>query len=263
VSRRTRYTCERWTLGTRSGKFCGAMARRIFVGDVQGCREELERLLETLRFDPASDALEPCGDFVNRGPDSAGVLRLCRSLGAGGVLGNHDVHLLRVAHGLRRTSRRDTLDELLRASDRDVLVAWLAERPFVRSWSDVVLVHAGLSPCWKDPERVLERLDPLGDDANVAFAISARHCTREGARPERDWPEPGEPYRAWYEFWPPSPDERRTVVFGHWSRAGLIRRPQVRGLDTGCVWGGKLSAWIAEEDRIVQVDAARAYAEHQ
>lgn len=236
-------------------------------------------MLDALRFDPATDALEPCGDFVNRGPDSAGVLRLLASLRrsdgtevCGGVLGNHDVHLLRVARGIRRAGKRDTLDELLAAGDRDELLAWLARRPFVRSWSDVLLVHAGLNPCWKDPVRVLAALDPLSDggagaeNPDLAFAVTARHCTREGARPERDWPEPGPPYRPWYEFWPWSSDaagESRTVVFGHWARAGLIVRPQVRGLDTGCVWGGKLSAWIAEDDRIVQVDARRAYAEHE
>jgi len=82
--------------------------RRIFVGDIQGCRVELERLLEELRFDPASDELHPVGDFVNRGPDSLGVLRVCRALGAGGVLGNHDVLLLRVARGLRHWRARSS-----------------------------------------------------------------------------------------------------------------------------------------------------------
>ncbi len=248
------------------------MTRRIFIGDIQGCREELERLLEALRFDPARDQLEPCGDFVNRGPDSLGVLRLVRSLkrsgvGArecvGGVLGNHDVHLLRVARGLRKTRTGDTLDELLRADDREELLAWLAARPFVRAWNDALLVHAGLNPRWKNPERQLAQLDPLREDADLAFAISARYCTPQGERPQSDWPPPPAPYRAWYEFWPPRADERRTVVFGHWARVGLIVRPQVRGLDTGCVWGGRLTAWIAEEDRFAHVDAARAYAQHE
>lgn len=247
------------------------MGRRIFIGDIQGCREEFERLLEVLNFDPASDQLEPCGDFVNRGPDSLGVLRLCRSLTTneargselvGGVLGNHDVHLLRVARGLRKTKKGDTLDELLRADDREELLAWLAARPFVRAWSDALLVHAGLNPRWRDPERKLAGLDALREDADLAFAISARYCTPQGERPAADWPEPQAPFRAWYEFWPPNPAERRTVVFGHWARAGLIVRKQVRGLDTGCVWGGRLTAWIAEDDRFVHVEAARAYAEH-
>lgn len=241
------------------------MTRRVFVGDVQGCREELERLLERVRFDPARDELHPVGDFVNRGPDSAGVLRLCRDLGpgvVGGVLGNHDVHLLRVAHGLRKTGKRDTLDDVLAAPDRDELCAWLAERPFVRAWKDAILVHAGIDPTWEDPVKELARLDPLRDGASLAFAISARYCAADGARPPCDWPPPELPYRPWYEFWPPRAAEHRTIVFGHWARGGLVVRPQVRGLDTGCVWGGKLTAWIAEEDRLVQVDATRAYAEH-
>jgi bis(5'-nucleosyl)-tetraphosphatase (symmetrical) len=241
------------------------MKRRIFVGDIQGCRVELEELLEKLAFDPSSDDLEPVGDFVNRGPDSAGVLRLCRSLGegvVGGVLGNHDVHLLRVARGIRRTQRRDTIDDVLGAKDRDELLAWLAARPFVRVWNDIVLVHAGIHPAWASVEETLSHLDPLADGASLAFAISARYCSPSGECPPSDWPPPKEPYRPWYEFYPRDPNDRRTVVFGHWARNGLVIRPQVRGLDTGCVWGGKLSAWIAEEDRIVEVDAKRAYAEH-
>lgn len=236
--------------------------RRIFIGDVQGCRVELERLLALVRFDPAADELHPCGDFVNRGPDSAGVLRLCRDLGAGGVLGNHDVHALRVARGLRQAGKRDTLETLLRADDRDELFAWLAARPFVRAWNDALLVHAGVHPSWRDPVRALVGLDPLVESAELSFAVSARYCAADGARPASDWPEPAPPFRPWYEFWPPRAEERRTVVFGHWARAGLVVRPQVRGLDTGCVWGGKLTAWIAEEDRCVQVDAERAWAEH-
>jgi bis(5'-nucleosyl)-tetraphosphatase (symmetrical) len=239
------------------------MQRRIFVGDIQGCREELERLLDEIAFDTARDALEPVGDFVNRGPDSAGVLRLCRSLGAGGVLGNHDVHLLRVARGLKPLGKRDTIQDILSADDRDELLTWLSGRPFVRAWRDVLLVHAGLNPTWEDAEARLSALDPWRADADLAFAISARYCSPRGERPEVDWPEPGPPYRPWYEFYPRDPRDRRTVVFGHWARAGLVLRRQVRGLDTGCVWGGKLTAWIAEEDRIVQVDARRAYAAHE
>lgn len=239
------------------------MERRIFVGDIQGCREELERLLEELAFDPARDELQPVGDFVNRGPDSAGVLRLCRTLRAGGVLGNHDVHLLRVARGQKALGRRDTIQDVLSADDREEMTAWLAERPFVRAWSDVLLVHAGLNPAWENAEAKLRALDPLRADADLAFAISARYCTPRGERPAEDWPPPGPPYRPWYEFYPRDARDVRTVVFGHWARNGLVRRPRVRGLDTGCVWGGKLTAWIAEEDRIVQVDARRAYAPYE
>jgi bis(5'-nucleosyl)-tetraphosphatase (symmetrical) len=239
------------------------MQRRIFVGDVQGCREELERLLEKLAFDPARDELQPVGDFVNRGPDSAGVLRLCMQLDAGGVLGNHDVHLLRTARGLRPQKPYDTFQDVLDAGDRDELLAWLSTRPFVRAWPDVLLIHAGVNPTWKDPVATLARLDPCEERADLAFAIAARYCDEHGARPDEDWPPPPPPFRPWYEFWPSDPSERRTVVFGHWARGGLVVRPQVRGLDSGCVWGGKLSAWIAEEDRIVQVPALRQHAPHE
>jgi len=239
------------------------MGRRIFVGDVQGCRVELERLLEVLHFDADKDELHPVGDFVNRGPDSAGVLRLCREIGAGGVLGNHDVHLLRTATGMRTQKLADTFQDVLEAPDKDELLRWLAQRPFVRSFPRTLLVHAGISPAWKDPVATLSKLDPLGEGADMAFAIAARYCDERGVRPREDWPPPQPPYRPWYEFWPREPKEARTVVFGHWARAGLVVRPKVRGLDTGCVWGGQLTAWIEEEDRMVQVDAARQYAAHE
>jgi len=234
-------------------------ARRIFIGDIQGCREELERLLAELRFDPAADELHPVGDFVNRGPDSAGVLRVLRDARAGGVLGNHDVHLLRVAAGTRSLGKRDTLDELLAAEDRDELLAWLAERPFVRAWADLVLVHAALHPDWSDPVAAVAGLDPLVQADAVDFVTRTRYCDAHGARPESDWPPPDVPFVPWFEHWQARPDETRTVVFGHWARLGLVRAERVRGLDTGCVWGKQLTAWIAEEDRFVHVPAARVY----
>ncbi len=233
------------------------MGRRIFIGDIQGCREELERLLGEVRFDVGADRLHPTGDLVNRGPDSLGVLRLLKQLDAGGVLGNHDVHLLRRAEGRRRPGRRDTLEDILDAPDREALLHWLAERPFVREEGDVLLTHAGLNPVWADPVRQLRGLDPLDPSEEVDFATRVRYCTADGRRPPKDDPPPGPPYRPWYEYW--EERETRTLVFGHWARKGLIHRPRVRGLDTGCVWGGSLTAWIAEEDRIVSVPAARAY----
>ena len=233
------------------------MSRRVFVGDIQGCRDELERLLAAVRFDAATDALHPTGDLVNRGPDSLGVLRLLKGLGAGGVLGNHDVHLLRRAAGQRAPGRRDTLDAVLAAPDRDELLRWLAERPFVRCEGDALLVHAGLNPVWADPEAHLRGRDPLVPSEEVDFATRVRFCSLDGRRPPRDDPPPGPPFRPWFEHW--EGRESRTLVFGHWARRGLIQRPRVRGLDTGCVWGGSLTAWIAEEDRIVSVRAARAY----
>ena len=234
--------------------------RTIFVGDVQGCRVELELLLDRLRFDPAADRLEPCGDLVNRGPDSAGVVRLLRELNAGGVLGNHDVALLRTARGLRRPKPDDTFGDILRADDRAELLGWLRRKPFVLERAGALLVHAGVNPRWVDPLERLSGLDPFVENQDLGFAIAVRYCDSFGARPEKDWPPPGPPYKPWFHFWPRDPGERRTVVFGHWARQGLVERPQVRGIDTGCVWGKQLTAWIAEEDRIVQVDATRAWA---
>ena len=233
--------------------------RRIFIGDIQGCRDELERLLEAVDYDASRDELHPVGDFVNRGPDSPGVLELMKSLDAGGVLGNHDVHLLRVAAGTRPLEPKDTLGELLKSERRDELLSWLAARPFVRAWPDVVLVHAAISPVWTDPVVALTGHDPLVPDPVTDFATRVRYCTAEGERPAKDWPPPGGEFRPWYELWEERGGETRTVVYGHWARGGLVCRERVRGLDTACVWGLQLTAWIAEEDRLVHVDAARAY----
>jgi bis(5'-nucleosyl)-tetraphosphatase (symmetrical) len=236
--------------------------RRIFVGDVQGCREELERLLELLGYDPAADALHPVGDLVNRGPDSLGTLRLLRRLGARTVLGNHDLHLLQVQSGQRATRAGDTLDELLAAPDLEELCDWLAAQPFLRVFPDLYQVHAGLHPAWRDPAAALGGIDPRHPNAVAAFAVRVRHCSPRGVRPaDDDEARRMHPaFRPWFEFYDAAGHGGRSVVFGHWAMLGLVLRPHLRGLDTGCVWGGKLSAWIAEEDRIVSVPAARAYA---
>lgn len=196
---------------------------------------------------------------MNRGPDSAGVLRLLREVGAGGVLGNHDLHLLRVAAGKKAEKRGDTIGDVLAAPDRDELLAWVASRPFLRAWPDVLLVHAGLHPRWKKPERELARLDPLKRSPKAEFATHVRYCTADGTRPENGPPDPGPPFAPWFRFYPAVKSENRFIVFGHWSARGLVIAPQLRGLDTGCLWGGKLTAWIAEEDRLVDVPARRSY----
>ncbi|MFT5477527.1 MAG: bis(5'-nucleosyl)-tetraphosphatase (symmetrical) [Planctomycetota bacterium] len=233
--------------------------RRIFIGDIQGCREELERILEAVHFDPAADELHPVGDLVNRGPDSLGVLRLLRSLDAGGVLGNHDLHLLNSARGTRELRARDTIQDVLAADDREELVTWLAGRPLLRAWPDLLCVHAGISPAWKDPQRELEDIDPLSNHPSIGFVTRVRYCDGNGERPDEDWPEPAPPFRPWFEHWAEREHETRTVVFGHWARMGLVRGTRARGLDTGCVWGKRLTAWIAEEDRMLHVPAARVY----
>ncbi|MEX1024826.1 MAG: metallophosphoesterase [Planctomycetota bacterium] len=241
-------------MGTPTGT-----VRRIFVGDIQGCREELERLLEVARFDPATDELHPVGDFVNRGPDSAGVLRLCRQLGAGGVLGNHDVNLFAVARGERRARERDTFESVLGAPDREELLAWLAQRPFLRVWPDLYLVHAGLHPAWDEPEAALGDPTPLEPGQAGHYAVSVRTCNAAGEPGDVDGNGPAPPYRPWDAWYDPARHAGRRVVFGHWSTRGLVDEPGALGLDTGCVWGGELTGWIAEEERLVRVPARRAY----
>lgn len=233
--------------------------RRIFVGDLQGCREELEELLATVRFDPATDDLHPVGDLVNRGPDSLGCLRLCRELDARPVLGNHDVHLLRLAHDPGRRGNRGVLRELRAADDGDVLLAWLAARPFVLAWPDVIAVHAALHPRWEDPVAPLVERDPLVQESATEFAVRARYCDPHGHQAPVDWPPPPPPYQPWDTFWRARQGEPRTVVFGHWARRGLVREARTVGLDTGCVYGGALTAWIPEDDRLVSVPARRVW----
>lgn len=202
--------------------------RRIFVGDVQGCSDPLRRLLAAVGHRPGVDRLYPTGDLVNKGPDSLGVLRLLRDLGAEPVLGNHDLFWLR---------ERRIADPGLRD--------WLAAQPVVRDLGDVLLVHAGLHPRWQIAGLAARRLSP----DEIEFATNVRYCTAGGDRPPSDWPPPPEPFAPWDTFYRGD----QTVVFGHWARRGLVRRPRVVGLDTGCVYGGELTAWVAEDDRVVQV----------
>ena len=232
--------------------------RQIFVGDIQGCREELERLLEVLRFDPSRDALEPVGDFVNRGPDSLGTLRLLKSLNAGGVLGNHDLHLLAARRGERALKPTDTLTQVLEAPDGDELLSWLRGKPFIKAWPGILLVHAGLSPAWKDPIAALSGLDPEVRHPNIDVATRIRWCNEKGEMPVPEADPPRAPgYRPWHEILAGRFEE--TIVFGHWARPGLVKRPGFRGLDSGCVWGGRLTAWTSRDDTFVSVPAARQY----
>lgn len=202
------------------------MTRRIFVGDIQGCLEPLQRLLAAVSFAAERDQLIPVGDMVNKGPDSPGTLALLMQLDAQPVLGNHDLHWL---------ERNPQADPAQRA--------WLQRHPVVRIMPDLIAVHAGLHPHW-DESKLLHL-----NESERNFAINVRYCDSEGHQPRNDWPPPGPPFRPWDDFYRGG----KRVVFGHWARRGLVVRPQCIGLDTGCVYGGKLSAWIAEEDRIVQV----------
>jgi bis(5'-nucleosyl)-tetraphosphatase (symmetrical) len=237
------------------------MARRIFIGDVQGCMAQLGALLDRLAL-RADDRLWCVGDLVNRGPDSLGVLRCLRHLEVRSVLGNHDLHLLRLAAAGRVDQASPSLTEVLRAPDRDALLGWLGHRPVIQSEADVVVVHGGLHPAWTDIAATAEDLNHAvpahlagHSDARIAFATEVRYCTAEGRRPPLDDPPPGAPYAPWDHWYRGD----RIVVFGHWARRGLVRQGRARGLDTGCVYGGKLTAWIAEEDDFVQVAGWHGY----
>lgn len=229
--------------------------RRIFIGDVQGCLGPLDALLRQVQL-RADDRLYCVGDLVNRGPDSPGVVRCLRDLQARVVLGNHDLHLLARAAGTAGAAPNDRLDGMLDAPDRDALLGWLAAQPVLRVEADLVAVHAGLHPAWTDLEAIAAQVNAAVGahvhghrDADVTFATAVRYCDAHGRRPRHDYPPPSPPFQPWDHFYRGT----RTVVFGHWARRGLVVRPNLRGLDTGCVYGGPLTAWIAEEDRIVQV----------
>jgi bis(5'-nucleosyl)-tetraphosphatase (symmetrical) len=218
---------------------------RWVVGDIHGCAGAFERLLEAIRFDPSRDELWSVGDLVNTGPDSAAVLRLWRATGGRGVLGNHDIHALRVRAGSRKRRKEDTLDDLLGAVDAGELLASLRSLPILvrlpggRQVREAWIVHAGLHPDWSDLPAVAGRINALQrDDAGplrpeIAFATRARCCLPSGEM---------------LSF-----VGEALVVHGHWARRGHYRGERTIGLDSGCVYGGPLSAWCQEEDRVVQV----------
>lgn len=249
------------------------------IGDIQGCEVELQRLLEHLRFDPAADRLWFAGDLVNRGPGSLGVLRLVRSLDACAVvvLGNHDLHLLAVAAGNAKHGKKSTLDAVLQAPDRDELLEWLRQRPLLHhdAARGYTLIHAGLPPQWtlaqaqtcaRELEEVLrgpdyrdfltlmygnepDRWDPtLSGIARLRFITNCltrlRYCTPDGAlalkekRPLASCP-PG--LVPWFQC-PERQSREARIIFGHWSALGYWDRDNVFGIDSGCLWGGHLTA---------------------
>jgi bis(5'-nucleosyl)-tetraphosphatase (symmetrical) len=235
---------------------------RWVVGDVQGCARELDDLLQWVRFDPDRDELWSLGDLVNRGPDSLASLELWRDVGGRGVLGNHDVYTL-LAHARRRTRKADTLDTLFRAAHCDALLSRLREQPLLvhlagdENVRPVWIVHAGLHPQWNDLTEVARRVNaaPHDDDRleqrDVKFATTVRCCSEDGERCSASGPPENcaPPFKPWDDFY----RGRERVVHGHWAARGAYRGPRTMGLDSGCVYGGALSAWCQEEDRVVQV----------
>ncbi len=251
------------------------------IGDIQGCDGALERLLNAISFSPSRDTLLVLGDLVNRGPDSLAVLR--RLMGYEGaarcLLGNHDLHLLTLAYGLRKPSRSDTLDSILQASDKRKLIDWLRYRPLAMMElienKPLLMVHAGVLPAWTaqqtmqlahEVESALQSADvkdflqhlygnsPARWDAGllgydrlrvVVNALTRlRFCTADGemefASKEGAGGAPAG-CMPWFDV-PGRQTANLTVAFGHWSTLGHIHRAGVLAMDTGCVWGGCLSA---------------------
>jgi len=265
------------------------------IGDIQGCADELDALLALTGFDPARDRLWLVGDLVNRGPQSLRVLRRVRDLGEAAVtvLGNHDLHLLAVAAGHARIHKHDSLDDVLAAPDRDELLAWLRTRRLALHEDGYLLLHGGVPPQWTasqtqalagEVERVLQSDDcddflrhlygnqpDRWDDAlqgwdRLRVIVNActrlRFCTDEGVMEFKEkrgiaTAPPG--FTPWFAH-----ANRRTrdvtIVCGHWSALGLMLAPNVLMLDSGCVWGGALTAIRLEDRRVFQVPSRQPVA---
>jgi len=254
------------------------------IGDVQGCFDELKQLLHQLGFRKEKDSLWFVGDLVNRGPKSLDVLRFVRSLGARAVvvLGNHDLHLVTQHEGVERARKDDTFGDVLQAPDRSELVDWLRTRPLMHAEGNYAMVHAGLLPQWtvrkalslareveralaapdyraflknmygSEPDRWSDSLEGWDRLRVIVNAMTRmRFCTKQGKmdfRAKGAKPPPG--YRAWFDL---RPKEPTTLLFGHWSALGLKLTEHLAGLDSGCVWGGQLSALRLEDRKLYQI----------
>jgi bis(5'-nucleosyl)-tetraphosphatase (symmetrical) len=269
---------------------------RYLIGDVQGCCDALQRLLDVLAFSPSRDHLVALGDLVNRGPDSLGTLRLLRGLGnaATCLLGNHDLHLLAVAHGVRPAHRNDTLAPILEAADHDEWIDWLRHRRMALDEDGWLMVHAGVAPQWDraltmtlaaEVEARLRSSDlrdflvvmygnqptrwesDLQGADRLRFAINAltriRFVDTEGAldlKTKEAADKAPKGLVPWFDA-PGRMTQGVPIAFGHWSTLGLRQRPDLLALDTGCVWGGQLSAARlidGQAPEIIQVQCAQA-----
>ena len=264
-----------------------------FIGDVQGCHRQLELLLQKIFAQDSSARLLFAGDLVNRGPESLATLHLIKNLGprANSVLGNHDLHLLAVANGIRPPHRNDTLQPILDAPDRDELLEWLRHRPLVIQQHGHLLLHAGVYPAWstanilalaKEVQDVLRSADWLvylrqmyGNTPDYwseqwqgverwrciinAFTrmryLTPRAEMDFASKEGSDQAPPG--LLPWFDH-PQRQSTDSVLVCGHWSTLGLVLRPDLIALDTGCVWGGKLTAVSLHTDpaqrQVIQID---------
>jgi bis(5'-nucleosyl)-tetraphosphatase (symmetrical) len=258
------------------------------LGDIQGCFGSFMRLLEYCRFDPAVDRLWLVGDLVNRGPRSLETLRFVKGLGDSAltVLGNHDLTLLLVAEGLGKRDRSDTFDDILRAPDRDELLFWLRHQRLCHVENKHCLVHAGLLPQW-----TVTQAKALAGEVETALTASGwqeflaqmwgsqpsawrddltgwprlrvivnamtrlRFCTPDGIMDFRakGGPESAPPdHGPWFEV-PERKSADTTLVTGHWSALGLKILPNLLAIDSGCLWGGALTAIRLEDRKVFQI----------
>jgi bis(5'-nucleosyl)-tetraphosphatase (symmetrical) len=265
------------------------------IGDVQGCCDALDRLLEKIGYSPSRDRIYVLGDLVNRGPRSLQVLRRLRGLGDSAVclLGNHDLHLLAVAHGGRCLHRSDTMSDVLQAPDRDEWIEWLRRRPMAHCEHGWLMVHAGVLPQWdvattlqlaQEVEAMLRGPD-VGEFLKVMYGneplvwspklsgatrlrliinvlTRIRFCAADGmldlaTKESAGAAPPG--FFPWFDA-PGRKTQGVPVAFGHWSTLGLINRADLLALDTGCVWGGQLTAVRIDHDRrdVIQVACEQA-----
>lgn len=247
------------------------------IGDVQGCYEQLQRLLEAIQFDRQRDQLWFAGDLVNRGPDSLETLRFVKSLGDAAitVLGNHDLHLLAAACKPVADNSKKALDQILTAPDRVELIEWLRHRPLFHYDAEFCLIHAGLPPQWdfdltkQMAEEVAQALrgshypsvlkamygnspshwsPDLSGMARLRFIINCftrmRYCDKDGRLDfDHNGPPGSQPKHLipWFQV-PERKSGGMKIVFGHWSSLGYFEGENCYGIDTGCLWGGQLTA---------------------
>lgn len=256
------------------------------IGDIQGCAHSLQQLLSQPDLQQPDAQFIFVGDLVNRGPDSVGVLRHILRLGdrAQTVLGNHDIHLLGVAAGIRKQNASDTIDSILNAPDATELIDWLRHQPLAIHQAGHLIIHAGLDPTWslntvlqlaQEVEHTLQAPkwqqhinDLFGNQpdfwsadlsglARQRYAINAftrlRYFDDQGRMhyKYKGAPDPSKALTPWFAM--PNRRIELPVVFGHWSTLGLHLQPDAMGIDTGCLWGGKLTAIRLNDRKVVQV----------
>lgn len=261
------------------------------IGDLQGCFYSFSNLLAKIQFNPDQDKLWLVGDLINRGPHSLEILRWMHAHAehVTTVLGNHDLHALAAYEGLVEQHRNDTLTSLFAAPDRDVLMDWLRLQPLAHAEGGYLMVHAGLLPQWdaartkllaSEVETVLRgpdyrhflaqmygNLPDVWDEALVGMGrlriitnalTRLRACTPEGRMEFRFKGEPKDipsGYLPWFEI-KSRKSRKDSLIVGHWSALGLIARKRFIALDSGCLWGGKLSAIRLEDRKVFQVPRA-------